>query len=103
MTSSLTPVTYQKLKEAVHIGMFSPELIGKRVAVCGTLSMPHADMELIIKLNGGIFYDNVRDGLDYVVVGRDVTSLAVPGGCKVLEEHEFAELLRRKLELENAQ
>lgn len=95
--AALTVEDVQLLHTAADEGLFSEAFKGKRVVCTGTMSMPRADIRVVIEAAGGIPVDKAASGVDYLVVGdtgaHGMTTkikAALALGLEVLEEPEFA-------------
>lgn len=72
------------------------KLSGKSFCITGTLSKGRAEVQKIIRDNGGIVYDNVNKTLTYLIVGDSPGSKidkAKKYGVKIIKESDLAYML----------
>ena len=73
------------------------DLAGKTFVFTGTISLPRAQAEDLVKRRGGKVSSSVSKKTDYVVAGEEPGSKydnAKKLGVKILSEEEFKELVR---------
>jgi DNA ligase (NAD+) len=86
------------LGEIVAVISTDLPLTGKVIVVTGTLSMKRADVEALIRANGGKPSGSVSNKTNYVILGPDKAGSnkhkdALEIGVPIISEKEFLELL----------